>query len=194
MRDLKRATAVTASVIGTLIMLMGPAGAATTISPNPVSVTTAQKDVTVSVGWTQPTNKRLFFLQCYADASDPLFDYAAKCSNLSEITTNPVAATSGTLQFKLFRGAEPSGDETWGCFAQSDTPPAGITTKATTCFVRVTNDNENNTTDQQFAPFTFVVSNPVIPETPLAVMIPLVALAVIGGGLHLQRRRHSAMV
>jgi len=180
------------AVIGTLVLLMGPAGAATSISPNPVQVTGGQINATVQVSWTQPANKRLFITQCWSDATAPGFDFAANCSAGTQTTYNAIATGSGTYDFTVFRGPEQSGDENWGCFAPDDVPPAGITRKYTTCYIRVTNNEPSNQADQQFASFTFVSTSPVIPETPFAVMIPVVALAVIGGGLFLQRRRNAS--
>ncbi len=191
MRKLNRIAAFVAASFGTLVLMMGPASAAApVITPNPIQVTTGQNKVTVDVTFT-PTTKRIFVLQCFADGSDPNFDYASKCSNLSEYTQNVDQNPSGKFKFDVFRGPEPSGDETWGCFAAADPAPLGIT-KNTTCYLRLTTESEGNTTDQVFTPFTFAVSNPVIPEVPLAVMLPILALAVFGGGLYLQRRRRPA--
>ena len=165
--------------------------AATVITPNPVPVSTGQATVSVNVAWTQPTNQRLYFYECFEDASSPTFNYVTSCSNDSELVVNPSAPTSGNQTYTLFRGPEPTGDLTWGCFAPGDTAPAGIT-KHTTCYVRVTNLQPSNTTDQQFQAFTFTPLGAPVPEVPYAVVLPIAAIAVIGGGLLLQRRRHSA--
>jgi hypothetical protein len=90
---------------------------------------------------------RTFFLQCKKDPADPTFNYAIDCSNLSEITPNPLTDAFGTTPFQVFRGLEPSGDESWGCYAPGDVAPAGVT-KYTDCWIRFTQGTENNTTDQ----------------------------------------------
>ena len=190
---MKKILAVLAAATTLLVFTGGSAMAATTVSPNPVPVSSGQLSVNVSVGWTQPANKRIFITQCYENSSSPTFDYNVSCSNDSELPINPANVTSGTTSFPLFRGQEPTGDIKWGCFAPGDTAPAGIT-KYTTCYIRVTNDTESNLTDQQFTSFTFSELGAPVPETRYAIALPIVAAAVAAGALVLQRRRRHAAV
>jgi hypothetical protein len=182
---------MTAATFGAMFFFGSSAMAATVITPNPVPVSTGQTEVTVDVAWTQTSNQRLYFYQCFEDPSSPTFNYITSCSFNSELTVNPSAPTSGHQAFTLFRGAEPTGDLKWGCFAPGDTVPAGIT-KHETCYVRVTNLQPTNFTDQQFQAFTFTPLGAPVPEVPFAVVLPIAAVAVIGGGLVLQRRRQNA--
>ena len=188
---MKKFLVMTAAIFGAMFFFGSSAMAATVVTPNPVPVSPGQTTVTVDVGWTQPANQRLYFYECFEDASSPTFNYVTSCSNDSELVVNPSAASSGTISFNLFRGQEPTGDILWGCFAPGDTVPAGIT-KHETCYVRVTNLQPSNTTDQQFQAFTFTPLGAPVPEVPYAVLLPIAALAVLGGGLLLQRRRHQA--
>jgi hypothetical protein len=112
----------------------------------PIAVTVAENPgvANVTVNWTGQTPNRLMFVSlCVKSNSDATFTSALDCAPLSELNPNGTASGNGSVTFEVFRGAEPSGDLNWGCFAAGDTAPAGIL-KATTCYVRVTNTSVGN--------------------------------------------------
>jgi hypothetical protein len=112
--------------------------------PNPIAIATVGGTANGTVYWNgQAPNKLMFISLCVKSISDATFSAALDCAPLSELNPNGTPSGSGSATFEVFRGAEPSGDLNWGCFAAGDTAPAGIT-KATTCYVRVTNNNVNN--------------------------------------------------
>ena len=90
----------------------------------------------------------------------------------------------------MFRGPDPSGDQPWGCFAADDVAPPGIE-KFTTCYVRVTNNTLFNNTQAFDIPFTIVESGGVIPEAPVAILLPVIGALVLIGGFVLVRRRQA---
>jgi hypothetical protein len=178
-----------AAVLVTTIFA-GAAGAAVVVTPNPIEVSPAQNNVTVPVAFAAPpVNQATFVSQCKKDPADPTFSAILDCSNLSGIIINP-NPTVLTLQFDVFRGQEQSGDELWGCFAQGDTVPAGIV-PFYTCWIRVAYNAVANNGNDEFTPFTFNVTAGVVPEAPIAILLPLFGALVIGGGVFLQRRRHQ---
>jgi len=112
--------------------------------PNPIAIATVGGTANGTVYWNgQTPNKLMFISLCVKSISDATFSAALDCAPLSELNPNGTPSGNGSVTFEVFRGAEPSGDLNWGCFAAGDVAPAGIT-KATTCYVRVTNNNVNN--------------------------------------------------
>lgn len=183
-------TAVAVIACASLAIVV-PAGAATSITPNPIPVSPGQTSANVTLTYSGlPAMKRLFILQCFKPHTDPTFSYLSDCSNLSEVTVNPVdnPTGNGSIEIPVFRGAEPSEDVQWGCFAPGDSVPSGYT-RYDTCYLRITADTASNNVDAQSSAFTFTAQDPVIPESPLTVALPLLAAAVIGGGILINRRR-----
>ena len=145
----------------TLFAIPASAAGTGTVSPNPVSVTGGQTSAAVTVAWSglQNPGHTLFITQCKKIESDPTFNFAQDCSNLSEVPINASANPGGAANstFNLFRGENPDGDSGWGCFAEGDTIPDGVT-PFTTCFVRVAEDAESNTSTDFSIPFTFAAT------------------------------------
>ena len=184
----------TAAVLALSAIPASAAGTGT-ISPNPVAVTGGQPSATVTVNWSglQNPGHKLFITQCKKIESDPTFDYANDCSNLSEILVNASANPGGAASkaFSVFRGENPDGDSGWGCFASGDTIPAGVTS-FTTCYVRVTEDAESNTSTDFSIPFTFDASTGGnLPESSTAILLPVTAGGVLAAAWLLQRRRRT---
>lgn len=181
-------------VIGAAASIAAPAGAVTTASatPNPIPVTADQTSATMTVSWTGAVSQQLMYVDiCKKSTFDPTFDVSVDCSPLGSANPNGTASGSGTLaDYPVFRGADP-GEGAWGCFAPGDTAPAGIQ-KFTTCFVRVTDTSIFNSVNAKEVPFTFVVSDGVIPEAPLTILLPVVGtLAALGGFILVRRRQIS---
>ena len=195
LRKLMASVGATAAVLALSAIPASAAGTGT-ISPNPVAVTGGQTSATVTVNWSglQNPGHTLFITQCKKIESDPTFDFAADCSNLSEVPVNASANPGGAASksFSVFRGENPDGDSGWGCYATGDTIPAGITSY-TNCFVRVTEDAESNTSTDFSIPFTFEASTGGnLPETSTAVLLPITAGGVLIAGWFLQRRRRTS--
>jgi hypothetical protein len=201
MRMIKRMAALLPAVAATLMVAAGPVGATVDLTPaSPVPVEAGATSVPLTVKWSglpvgDPNGRRIFITQCKKIPSDPTFVFAIDCSNISEVTLNPDQNVGGhgqTTEFSAFHGTEPTGDESWGCFAPGETPPAGITA-ITTCYVRVTQDSEQNTSDQQFTPLSFTIAPPAVtPEVSNAILLPVTAAVIIAGaGFGLSRRRRS---
>lgn len=186
-----------AAVAGVLLMTLAvaaPAGAqgpTGTVNPNPVAFAPGQTEAPVTVNWSgQAANKLIFVDICKKLSSDPTFNPGQDCAPLS--STNPFATPtgSGTTAYTVFRGPDPSGDQPWGCFAAADQAPAGIQ-KFTTCYVRVTNDSLFNNNQAADIPFTIVESGGVIPEAPVAILLPVIGALVLIGGFMFMRRQQA---
>lgn len=194
---LKRAVAPLA-LVGALVLglsLIPSAGAAgtVTVAPNPVAFAPGQTAATATVSWTgQDPNKLIYVDICRKLTSDPTFQPGLDCAPLSSINPTATPTGSGSTQFEIFRGPDPSGDLDWGCFAAGDQAPSGIE-KNTTCYVRVTNNSLFNNTAAVDAPFTIVESGGVIPEAPVTILLPVVGALVLLGGFVLLRRRQAAV-
>ncbi len=147
----------------------GPAGAAPSVSIDPDPVPVAMGGLTpVTVRWSGQTPRSLILIRiCATSISAPGFDEALDCSLLSEVTPNGTADGAGSATVQVFRGPEPGGDNAWGCFAAGDAAPAGIR-KATTCYVRVTDDVVSNAKDAAESAFT-IVPGPGTSVPPAAV-------------------------
>ena len=123
----------------------GEPSGAVTVLPSPV--TTPMNTIkSVRVWWSgQAPGKLIFADVCSKSIADPTFVRAFDCAPLSEMVPNGTASGKGFVDIDFFRGADPSGDQQWGCFAPGDTAPAGIQKR--TCYVRVTNNIGLNTDD-----------------------------------------------
>ncbi|MFZ4432744.1 MAG: hypothetical protein ACOYOQ_06040 [Microthrixaceae bacterium] len=192
---MKRAFAPVA-LIGALLLgasMIPSAGAAgtVTVAPNPVAFAPGQTAATTTVTWSGQTPNQLIYVDiCRKLTSDPTFQPGLDCAPLSSINPTATATGSGSTQFEVFRGPDPSGDLDWGCFAANDQAPAGIQ-KNTTCYVRVTSNSLFNNTSAVDAPFTIVESGGVIPEAPVTILLPVVGALVLLGGFMLLRRRQA---
>ena len=176
-------------MLGSILTSSAGALGTVTVTPNPIPMTPDQKSATVTVKWTgQKPNTLMFVVVCGKSINDPTFNVALDCATLTLLTPNGTPTGANQLQLDVFRGAETSGDNPWGCFAPGDTAPAGIT-KYTTCYVRVTNNVISNKDDAAEAPFTFEVGGAVVPEAPIGILLPVFgALAAFGGFFFLRRR------
>ena len=131
----------------------GVAEVSLSVNPVPVAVGASTP---VTVRWTGQRPDTLMFIRiCNRPTTDPGFNDALDCSLLSEVNPNGTADGSGTAAISVFRGPEPGGDGSWGCFAPNDVAPAGIR-RSTTCYVRVTNNVVSNDDDAVDAPYTIV--------------------------------------
>jgi len=161
------------------------------IAPNPVAFAPGQAEAPVTVTWSgQAPNKLIYVDICKKLSNDATFQPGQDCAPLSSINPPQTPTGSGTSAYTVFRGPDPSGDQPWGCFAADDVAPPGIE-KFTTCYVRVTNNTLFNNTQAFDIPFTIVESGGVIPEAPVAILLPVIGALVLIGGFVLVRRRQA---
>ena len=162
---MKRKLLVSLGVAAMGLAIALPAGASGTgsVSPNPVPIPAigasgfTYKTDAATVNWAaMNTGKPVYISICRRAQSDPQFvDFGTSCSAVSEIIVSAAFQTNGagSKAIKMFRGENPDGDSGWGCYAASDTAPAGVE-KLTTCYVRIASDSESDTTYAQTLPFT----------------------------------------
>lgn len=157
-------------------------------------------------------NTMMFVTICRRDQNDPKFGtWSSSCSNLSEIVVNPssVGDGNGSMTFPIFRGDNPDGDATWGCYAEGDTAPAGVE-KITTCYVRLASGTQSDKSYSHTIPFTITDDgnvettttttpggvdpgdpDPVIPEAGTVIALPIIAGGIAAVALGAQRRRRA---
>lgn len=138
----------------------------------------------VNVSWSGFANPT-FMSQCSRSVSDPTFVPELHC----DFDTNGgvvVGPTSGTATINVFKGDRPLLG--WACGATAE----GLEL-STTCYIRITDISQVATANDIEVPFTYAPDvEPVIPEVPYSVLLPLGAVAAIGAGVYLNRRRIAA--
>jgi hypothetical protein len=188
-QEMKRIIISLGAAVAATMLFVGPAGASVSI-PDPIPVSAGQTDVPITITYSgMPVNQRIFFIVCDKDPSDPTFQWSLECTTTTEHSINPVANTtgSGTFAMSIFHGPEQSGDLLWGCFAPGETPPSGYT--AAPCYIRVTPDQETNNALSQSSPIHFTLQGTPVPESPLVILLPIVAGMVLIGAFVINRRR-----
>ena len=187
--------------MGTLFAVSSSAGAVTNpgVTPNPVPYTLGQQAVPeIDISWSGAVPGQVIYLDiCKKSISDPTFKVSQDCSMLGGNAINGTQSGAGTHRHAFFYGADPA-EEPWGCFAADDTAvPSGVE-KFTTCYVRITDTSISNNDADTEVPFTFVLEDggpdPVVPEAPVAILLPAAGVRVALGGFVLVRRRQGAAV
>jgi hypothetical protein len=102
-------------------------------------------------------------------------------------------ATDLNLRLHLFDGISPSGS--FNCVRADEPDPGnGLPTfglpGTAPCQIRMSTNPTVTTTDQAFFSFA-LVHVPPVPEAPYAILLPVGALLLLGGGYLLNRKRHS---
>lgn len=180
-------------VLATFAAPLAGALGTVTLSQSVIPITADQQHATVTASWTGQKAKTLMFINvCGKSISDPTFNVALDCDDLTLLTPNGTADGAGSIQVDVFRGEESSQSNGWGCYAAGDDVPSGIK-KNTTCYVRVTNNVISNKDDAVEAPFSFEVGGAVVPEAPVGVLLPVLGAVVAIGGFFFLRRRSSAV-
>lgn len=187
----------TASAIGAGVFVLGLGSSAlaagslskTVIDP---TATAAERTITVSFSG-KPANTTIFINQCRIDGNAPgaTFSPNFDCSPLGATFTPSGTSGSGSTTFVAWGGLDPNLEE-WGC---GYTTPTDVgATRYDTCFIRITPDSKANLNGQEFFPITFAPAEPpVVPGVPLNVLLPLSAIAVLGGGaLVVNHKRRQA--
>ena len=185
-------------VVGAALAVASPAGAVSNpgVTPNPVPYTIGQVNPPeIDISWSGAVPGQVIYLDiCKKSISDPTFKVSQDCSMLGGNAINGTASGAGTHTHPFFYGADPA-EEPWGCFAADDTDvPAGVE-KFTTCYVRITDTSISNNDADVEVPFTFTLGEePVIPEAPVAILLPAAGVLAALGGVVLVRRRQGAAV
>jgi hypothetical protein len=160
-----------------------------TLSQSVIPMTADQTTANVTATWTgQKPDTLIFITICGKPSSDPSFNVALDCDDLTTLTKNGTPDGGGSASVQVFRGEESSQSNGWGCYAPGDAVPQGIK-KLTTCYVRVTNNVISNKDDATEAPFSFEVGGAVVPEAPVGVLLPVAGALVAVGGFFFLRRR-----
>ncbi len=176
-----RAKTLTGAAFGAAMALASAAPAfAGTGSVNPTVITTDGQNVTVS--WSGFANN-VFVSQCSVSIADPFFTPSEHCETENALVGLPGAG--GSAQFSVFKGPRPLLG--FACGVTDD----AVNNPVKPCFIRITDISpESTSNDIEFA-LTFP-SDPVVPEVPYTILLPLAAAGALGAGLYLNRRRAAA--
>lgn len=184
----------TATVAGTALLIGGfgtAAMAAGSVTPNDIPASGNAAARTVTVAWSGlPINTTVFIEQCNRDGNGVgvVFTPLSDCSQATYSNPSTGPTGSGSAQFELFSGDDPN-ESGWSCGPGSTSAPStGLV--YSTCYVRLSTGVQSNVATDEFYPVTFS-SNPVVPESPLNVLLPLSAVAVLGGGAYLITRNRK---
>jgi len=175
----------TAAIAGAAIMAGGLGSAAMAAGSLSTSVIPAAGGST-TVSWSGlPINSTVFIEQCNRDGNAPgvIFTPLSDCSQATSLNPSTGPTGSGTQVFAMFGGDDPN-ESGWGCGPNT----TGI--KYDTCYVRLVTGVQTNVATDEFYPVTFSTDpEPVVPEVPLNILLPLSAAAVLGGGYYITRKR-----
>lgn len=181
-------------VIAALFGLGGSAFAASgSINPtSPFSNPTQQVTITYS-GLTP--NKPYIFAQCNNDQGGA-FDPNVDCSPFHTVFINGNATGSGSQIVTLKEIPDDADDIGWTC--DHTGTPTGSTTdvsgrkKYSQCQLRINDDSLSSTANVTFLPIAWQAQpDPVVPEAPYAVLLPIASIAVIGGAYVVLRGRKT---
>jgi hypothetical protein len=134
----------------------------------------------------------VFIEQCNRDGNGAgvVFTPLSDCSQATSLNPSTGPTGSGSQAFTLFSGDDPN-ESGWSCGPGSTSAPStGLVYD--TCYVRLTTGVQSNVATDEFYPVTFstnVDPEPVVPEVPLSVLLPLSATAVLGGAYAITRKR-----
>jgi hypothetical protein len=152
-----------------------------------------------------PTPGQIKIEQCDGIApTTPGYVVSLHCDNSVGVAVPADGSGNGTFDatnpnsaFTPFKGV--GGDDFFACVGVHDpdpTPaqnPDGVPVFRN-CQVRVSTDQNNTTSDQQYLTMTLPDTNPQgqIPEVPYAVILPIGAVGIGGAFLVIRKRRQSA--
>lgn len=181
----------TTAVVGTALLVGGLAsGAQAAGSLSKTVLNPAGETITVNFSGLSPSDGVVFVQQCNKDGNAPgvVFNPGIDCSQATGLNPSIPSSGAGSTPFAVFAGIEPNLEE-WSC---GNTVTAGIP-NSSTCFVRLAPGVKSNVSTDEFFAFTYG-TDPVIPEVPLNVLLPVGAAAVLGAGLLINRKRQLRRV
>jgi hypothetical protein len=200
---LARLAAAAAIPFLSVIGLAGSASAAgsVVVSPNPVPAAGALNAVITGTGWTP--GDQLFISQCVdvaRQAGGAVFNPATDCEANTAAPGVDNANAAGAINENF--------DIVAGVVSPTTSGGQGFTCNATNpCRIRISAGTFLDTANQAFAPITFeagtgattttttvVGPNPVVPESPLPIMLPIGAAAVLGAGYMMLRKGRQSSI
>ena len=194
-RPWKAAFVIVTTVVA--VVMLGSAAYAAgsgTVTPN---TGLTDQDVTVAYSGMAP-NGQAFISQCNNDQGTD-FDLLADCSFLSLKQGDIDASGNGSKVFPVKKNPTElaDGDVDWRCDA-SGTPTGQLDANNirvfSVCRIRVTDGDYATTTNAFFRDITFAGEpEPVVPEAPYAILLPLGAVAVAGAAFMVLRNRKPAL-
>jgi hypothetical protein len=179
---------------------------------------------TVTVTWTGfAAGASVFISQCGVSVTNSIFTPSLYCDGGTQVLGT---GASGTATISVFTGIDPDGLP-FACGTTTDPANQPLRQADGSCFIRVTELSNENTTGQFESPILFAsvaptttttiapttvapttvapttvapttiaptttIVDPVVPEAPYAVLLPLGALGAIGAGIVLSRRKSIA--
>lgn len=187
----RKAAVVAGGVAGALALSVGAADAAITVTPN--QDLTAGATVTITGTGLSP-GQLGFVYECFeSDTTKPTFDFANDCYSYSQVTFVADASGNATIsgyqilaETDQVNGEYACGRETPG--TEGTLPPENV---RDTCYIRINSNTPQDNATDQFFPIEFVYNDVPIPEAPYAALLPIGALAVLGGGYLVLRNRRS---
>lgn len=155
-----------------------------TVTPN-TNVTDGQ---TLTVAWSGFTAGQVVSIsQCKKSIADPTFVATTDCEFDSANLANSDPSGGGSLTRPALVGVNANGD--WACLPVSAANP-GVP-RFDTCYIRIAGNAFTDTSSDIEIPITFGSAPPVVPEAPVAVLLPLAALGILGGAYFVTRNRRS---
>jgi hypothetical protein len=199
---LARLAAAAAIPFLTILSFAGSASAAgsVVVTPNPVPAAGAPNASITGTGWTP--GDQLFISQCVdvaRQAGGAVFNPGTDCEANTAAPGVDNANASGAINENF--------DIVSGVVSPTTSGGQGFTCDATNpCRIRISAGTFLDTANQAFVPITFEVGtvvtttttvvdpNPVVPESPLPIMLPIGAAAVLGAGYMMLRKGRQSSV
>ena len=189
-------------VLGVLLVVVGVFGfgssafAAATATLSPASpFSTPSVSVTVTYSGMTP-NQPVFLAECNNDQG-PNFDANADCSPFTTTQFNGNATGSGVQTVILQEVPDDAGDIGWDCNHTLGTPTgvvSGGIKHYSVCQFRINDSSVASTANVQIQPIQWGAPSTDVPEAPLAILLPLGGLALIGGAYLILRGRHTLTI
>ena len=199
---LARIVAAAAIPVLSIVGMAGAASAAGTIvvTPNPVPAAGAPAAAITGTGWTP--GDQLFISQCVdvaRQAGGAVFNPQTDCEANTAAPGVDNANASGAINEEF--------DIVTGIVSPTTSGGQGFVCNATNpCRIRISAGTFLDTANQAFTPITFLAGtvvtttttipnpDPVVPESPLPIMLPIGAAAVLGAGYIMLRKGRNASV
>ena len=142
-------------------------------------------------------NQPYIFAQCNNDQG-AAFDPNADCSPFHTLFVNGNATGSGQVQLTLKEIPDDADDNGWTCdrtgAADGTVNDSFGRRKYSQCQLRINDNTLSSTANVKFIPIAWTGGpDPVVPEAPFSVLLPLGGIAVIGAAYFVLRSRKPAM-
>jgi len=179
---LARKAAIGVAAVGAAVALAGGAPAFGAATVNPSSGLTNGSVVNINWSGFNP-NEIVFINECWKAQDDPTFDPIGSCSPVNSINPSSDATGAGSTSFTIWAGLDPNvGEDSCGFHDPNEL------TFHPTCYVRLSPGALLGTSRDESYAITFQQAE--VPEAPYTVLLPLGALAVLGGAYFVVRNRH----